>query len=174
MKLIVGLGNPGAQYEQTRHNAGFLVIDLLREKNDFPPFVMNKKFNAAVSEGMVDNDKILLVKPQTSMNHSGTCVRTLMDYYKLTQSDITIIHDELDLPFGTVKISDDSRAAGHNGVQNIIDHLGTQTFRRVRIGIDARDEDMRHNISGRDYVLQKFSDEEQESLQSVCENISTI
>lgn len=171
MKMLIGLGNPGTKYEYTRHNAGFLAVDFLRAQYSTSPFSLNKKFDAEISEGLFDHEKILLVKPQTFMNQSGQCVRAIIDFYKLSAEDIIILHDELDLPFGTYKISDDSRAAGHNGVQNIIDHLGTQTFRRVRIGVDARDEQMRQNISGRDYVLQKFSEEELKKLQEIFEEL---
>ncbi len=171
MKIYIGLGNPGTQYIYTRHNAGFLAVDHLRKQYDLSPFRYDKKYNAEVTEGMINNEKVLLIKPQTFMNSSGTCVRALMDYYKLSPEDLIVLHDELDLPFGTIKISDDSRAAGHNGVQNIIDHLETQTFRRIRIGVDARDEIMRKNISGRDYVLQKFSVKELEDLPPLFEKI---
>lgn len=171
MKILIGLGNPGTQYEQTRHNAGFLAVDLLRTQYDLPLFISHKKFNAQISEGIIHNEKILLVQPQTFMNRSGECVRTLVDFYKVPLENIIILHDELDLPFGKVKISEDSRAAGHNGVQNIIDHLGTKTFRRVRIGVNGRDEDMRKNISGRDYVLQKFSEKELIKLQEILQEL---
>lgn len=172
MKLIIGLGNPGAQYEYTRHNTGFLALDFLRSQWKFTTFMLNKKFHAEISEGIYNEEKTLLMKPQSFMNNSGTCVRALIDFYKMTPRDITVFHDELDLPFGTYKISDDSRAAGHNGVQDIIDHLGTQTFRRIRIGVDKRDAQMRKNINGRDYVLQKFSKEELKSLQTVLKEIT--
>jgi len=169
MKIFIGLGNPGTQYEHTRHNAGFLAVDFLRVQHNLPSFVSSKKFHAEISEGIVNNEKVILVKPQTFMNHSGICVRAVIDFYKLSPEDITVLHDELDLPFGAIKVSEDSRAAGHNGVQDIIDHLGTQTFRRIRIGVDARDEQMRKNISGRDYVLQRFSANELEKIPSIFE-----
>ena len=160
MKLIIGLGNPGKEYARTRHNAGFLFVDMLREEWRFPDFAPEKKFSSLISADMRDGGKILLMKPETFMNRSGEAVRAVMDFFKLTPEDITVIHDDLDLPFGTWKIATDSGAAGHNGVASLIEHLGTKTFRRIRIGI-GRPEDGRDPA---DYVLARFTDEENQKL----------
>lgn len=163
MKIIFGLGNPGKEYENTRHNTGFFVLDKIREKYNFPEFEFNKKFNAEISK----NNEFILVKPQTFMNLSGAAVKNILDFYKLTADNITVIHDDIDLPIGKYKIAVDSSSAGHNGVQNIIEALGTQKFRRIRIGIkpecDIKDAS--------DFVLQKFTPEEIEIIEKQAEEI---
>lgn len=168
MRLIIGLGNPGKEYERTRHNTGFLFVDVLRKKWNFPDFVPEKKFVSLVSADMKDGEKTLLVKPETFMNRSGEAVSALVNFFKLTERDITIIHDDLDLPFGTFKVSTDSGAAGHNGVADIIEKLGTKEFRRVRIGI-GRPADGRDPA---DYVLARFTEEEEAKLPELFESIS--
>jgi PTH1 family peptidyl-tRNA hydrolase len=167
MKLIIGLGNPGKEYERTRHNVGFQLVDVLCEKWDFPDFAPEKKFSSLISAGVKDGEKILLVKPETFMNRSGEAVASIISFFKLTPADITVVHDDLDLPFGSWKESTDSGPAGHNGVASIIEHLGTKTFRRIRIGI-GRPSDGREAA---DYVLGRFGDEEQKKLPELFEEI---
>jgi PTH1 family peptidyl-tRNA hydrolase len=166
MKLIVGLGNPGKQYENTRHNVGFMVLDRLREIANFPDFQMSEKFNSFIAEKKDDSgEKILLAKPMQFMNRSGEAVRALKDFYKVPLENITVIHDDLDINVGEYKISEDSSAAGHNGVQDIIDKIGTQKFKRIRIGIEGAEKRAdRGEIPGDIFVLQKFTDEEIEML----------
>ena len=160
MNIIIGLGNPGNRYKNTRHNIGFLFVDALQEAWDFPSFVTNTKFNAEISEGYRDAEKILLVKPLTFMNESGIAVRKILDFYKLQPSDIVVIQDELDLPIGKHKIATDSGSAGHNGIKSIIEHIGTQTFTRLRIGIANTTQDANCLIGAHDFVLQAFTEEE--------------
>ena len=172
MKLIIGLGNPGEKYQQTRHNVGFVFVEALQKKYKFPDFSYNKKFFADIAEGCIECKKIILVKPQTFMNHSGKSVQALIDFYKITPHDIIVVHDDLDIEIGDYKVSTDTRAAGHNGVQNIIDTLGTQDFVRIRIGAEklgGRSE--RGKISGEKFVLAQFDDDESTALQNVCEKI---
>ncbi|EKD46637.1 MAG: hypothetical protein ACD_67C00134G0001, partial [uncultured bacterium] len=119
MKLIIGLGNPGKQYENTRHNAGFILLDEIQKVLAFPEFKLDKKFNAEISEKNINGEKTILAKPQTFMNLSGQSVQAIMNFYKLSPADITVAHDDLDIKIGEWKISEDSRAAGHNGVQSI-------------------------------------------------------
>lgn len=169
MKIIVGLGNPGQQYENTRHNVGFAMIDKLQDYFNFPQFGFNKKFNAEISEGIykpqTKNQKLLLMKPQTFMNLSGVCVRAILDFYKLTPEDIIVVQDDIDLEIGTLRVATDSRSAGHNGVQNIIDLLGTQKFTRLRIGIGATTTDSTAcRLGVHDFVLARFSPEENKKL----------
>ena len=133
--IIAGLGNPGEKYDDTRHNIGFAMVDKLQEHWNFPAFGFNKKFQAEVSEGNHASQKLLLLKPQTFMNLSGAAVRAILDFYKLTPADIIVIQDDIDIALGTFKVATDSRSAGHNGVQNIIDQLGTQQFTRLRLGV---------------------------------------
>lgn len=181
MHLIIGLGNPGKQYEKTRHNAGFIILDALREKWDFPEFQFSKKFNAEISEGIKSEVKppiggltsrILLVKPQSFMNRSGQVVRAIMDFYKLTPEDITVIHDDLDIDLGSFKISTDTSAGGHNGVQSIVEALGTQQFKRIRIGIEGAERKKSRTVSGEAFVLQDFSDEELNAVLSTIDDIT--
>jgi PTH1 family peptidyl-tRNA hydrolase len=167
MKLIIGLGNPGKKYEETRHNAGFLFLDFLGKQWNFPEYSAEKKFSSLISAGTRETEKALLVKPITFMNRSGEAVLALVNFFKLTPSDIVVIHDDLDLPFGTWKVSTDSGAAGHNGVASIIEHLGTKEFRRIRIGIGRPEDDS----DPADYVLGRFTDEEQKELPGIFEEI---
>ena len=176
MKLIIGLGNPGKKYAKTRHNAGFLYMDFLQKEFGFEPFVYDRKMSAEISGGMIGKQKMLLIKPSTFMNDSGTAVRSLLDFYKLSLADIIVVHDDLDIAPGKYRTTISSRAAGHNGVQNIIDTIGTQDFFRIRLGIgrpievsgvcppESVLEASRAGISAHDFVLQDFSPEELETL----------
>ena len=172
MKLIIGLGNPGKQYEKTRHNAGFIILDALREKWDFSEFQFSKKFNTEISEGSVDGSKMILAKPQSFMNRSGQVVRTIMDFYKLTPEDIVVIHDDLDIDLGTFKVSIDASAGGHNGVQSIVEALGTQQLKRIRIGIEGTERKKSRTMPGEAFVLQNFSDEELQQVLSITEEVA--
>ncbi len=167
MKIIVGLGNPGNRYELTRHNAGFLAIDYFLKDRD--AITCQSKFNAQVCEyhfspsppreqgpGMV---KVFFVKPQSYMNLSGEVIREIATFYKIDVSkDLLVVHDDKDLVFGQIKSSSGSGAGGHNGVQNIIDELGTKVFARIRIGVESREPDS--PLPTDEFVLQKFTDEE--------------
>lgn len=164
MKIILGLGNPGSQYDGTRHNIGFAVLDELRDQFKLPAFSLQKKFEAEVSEGMVDGRKIMLVKPQTFMNLSGVSARKVLDFYKLSPADVFVVQDELDLPLGKFKISTDSSAAGHNGIKNLIEHFGTQAFSRLRIGIATDRQDASCLRDAHDFVLDRFGAEETKAL----------
>lgn len=176
MKIIVGLGNPGGKYENNRHNAGFLLVEKLQKELGFPEFKLDKKFNALVSEGTYGlkpkTHRLLLVKPQTFMNLSGRSVRSILDFYKLSPADTTLVHDDLDLEIGNFKISEDSRAAGHNGVQSVFDHLGTQQIKRIRIGVEKEGGRQNRKEPGDEFVLKDFSKEEMEKLASVLETIT--
>jgi len=132
MHLIVGLGNPGAEYAAHRHNIGFLAVDEIARQHSFPPF--RQKFSALVSEGVIDGEKIMLVKPQTFMNRSGDSVAQAAGFYKLSSADISVIHDELDLAPGKVRIKSGGGNGGHNGLRSIESHLG-KDFIRIRLGI---------------------------------------
>jgi PTH1 family peptidyl-tRNA hydrolase len=160
IKLIVGLGNPTKQYEDTRHNAGFIILDEIQKKFAWPEFEGNKKFQAEISEGLIGGEKIILVKPQTFMNNSGQSVQAVMSFYKIPIEDLTVIHDDLDIELGAFKASTDSSAAGHNGVTSIFETLGTQKIRRIRIGIEGAECKKDRVMSGSDFVLQNFSQEE--------------
>ena len=163
MRIIVGLGNPGKQYQLTRHNVGFLAVDTFLK--DRETITCQSKFNAEICEYHQDGTKIFFVKPQSFMNLSGEVVSEIVNFYKVDiEKDLLVIHDDKDLEFGKVKFTEGSGSAGQNGVQNIIDQLGTKTFHRIRIGVEARDQDS--PLSTSDFVLQKFTDEELEQLES--------
>ena len=131
MKLIVGLGNPEVRYAKTRHNLGFEILDELTKKLNLVDWVMEDKFKAE----LIKAPDLILVKPQTFMNHSGMAVKLLANYFKINPEDIIIIHDELDLPLGKIKARIGGAAAGHHGVESVISELGTDQFIRIRLGI---------------------------------------
>ena len=134
IKLIVGLGNPGRQYEKTRHNAGFLFLDALAQELDCI-WSNESRFQGLFAEGNIANSKIMLLKPDTFMNRSGQSVGKITRYYKLLPEEILVVHDELDFNPGVVKLKKDGGHAGHNGLRDIIAHLGAKEFYRLRIGI---------------------------------------
>lgn len=172
MKIIIGLGNPGKKYENTRHNIGFVFVDKLKELWNFSEFEFNKKFNSEISKGKWGGKEILLVKPQTFMNLSGEAAQSILDFYKLAPDDIIVLHDDLDIIAGEFRLAEDSRSAGHNGVQNIIEKLGTQKFKRIRIGIGKRTADEPQcRLGAHDFVLKDFSEEETKQIENISENI---
>lgn len=169
MKLLVGLGNPGEKYEKTRHNLGFMVLDrFLKDLKSAKEttWESNKKFKSLVAECKVTpkfgkEEKVLLVKPQTFMNDSGQAVDTIASFYKIEPFDVWVVHDELDLPSGSMKIRKGGSGAGHHGVESIMAHLGTEMFWRFRMGIGANKN---HSVVGghvihdvNDFVLGDFS-----------------
>jgi peptidyl-tRNA hydrolase, PTH1 family len=159
MKLVVGLGNPGEKYKNTRHNVGFLSLDYLLSFDGFMTARPGKEFKSEVWTWQNETEKVLFIKPQTYMNDSGQALKLFCNFYKMDfEKDILIIHDELDLPFGGLKLSLNSSAAGHNGVQSIIDNLGTQNFQRLRIGIESRLS--REEMPTENFVLQNFTEDE--------------
>ena len=160
MILILGLGNPGEKYQDTRHNAGFLVLDFLQKEWGLPEFAPSGRFETLLSKGEWNGQSILLAKPETYMNLTGKSAATLLHYYKLTEKNIAVIHDDLDIAKGSIRTTLSSSCAGHNGVADIINRLGTQDFFRIRIGIGRSEE----NISAKDFVLLPFSHEEYAAL----------
>lgn len=154
MKLFIGLGNPGPKYEKTRHNVGFMTIDELGKEWSID-FSEEKKFKGQIGRGVIKGEKVFLLKPTTYMNLSGESVRAVMDFYDIEVEDIIVIYDDLDLPNGKIRARLKGSAGGHNGIKSIIAHVGTQEFKRIRIGID------RHpRIPVVDYVLGKFTEDE--------------
>lgn len=164
MKIIVGLGNPTAQYNGTRHNVGFSVIDELAEKYNIS--MDGKKHKAIYGKGMIEGQKVILAMPQTYMNLSGESVRELCDYYKVAPEDVIVIYDDIDLDVGKLRIRKKGSAGGHNGMKNIIKHLGTEGFPRVRVGVGEKPKYM--DLA--DYVLSRFKKEELEDIREGCTN----
>lgn len=154
MKLIVGLGNPGNDYNNTRHNIGFMVVDKYLGDVKF-----KKKFNGLYYETIINGDKIIFLKPQTFMNNSGDCVSKFVNYYNIDSHDILVIHDDLDLNIGVCKFKINSSSGGHNGIKSIINYLGNNSFFRMKLGIKT---DKKNDII--DFVLGKFSKSEIESF----------
>ena len=164
MKLIVGLGNPGEKYTYTRHNVGFLAVDFLLQDPRFMNAMRSQEFKSEMATVQSAEEKIIFLKPQTYMNDSGQALRVICNFYKMDFShDLLVIQDEVDLPFGTVRLAANSSSAGHNGIQSIIDNLGTQDFQRVRVGVETRAS--RNDIPTDAFVLQNFSEQELQQLQ---------
>jgi len=155
MAIIIGLGNPGKKFENTRHNVGFMAIDEFAKKNNFPDFKLQKKSEAEISE----KDGLLLAKPQTFMNESGASAQKILG--QKNSEDVIIIHDDVDLPVGKIKIVKERGSAGHKGVESIIQHIGNKNLTRIRIGINSS-----ANSKAMDIVLKNFSEEEKIELKN--------
>ena len=167
MKLIVGLGNPGHEYDGTRHNIGFMMIDEFASKNNVN--INSKKFTGLYAETLINGEKVILLKPQAYINLSGEVIRKYVDYFKINIEDVLIIHDDLDLSVGTYKIKQKGSSGGHNGLKNIELHLGTQEYKRIKIGISNN-----KLMDTKDYVLGKISKEENEILNNIKVTIMNI
>ncbi|PRY83733.1 aminoacyl-tRNA hydrolase [Alkalibacterium olivapovliticus] len=133
MKLIIGLGNPGSKYAQTKHNIGFITLDEIAYQKGWA--FNRSNFESVYAEGTVGTEKVVLIKPQTYMNDSGRSVRQWLDYYNCTEEDIVVVYDDMDLPVGKVRLRQKGGAGGHNGIKSLIDHLGTKQFNRLRVGV---------------------------------------
>ncbi len=167
MYLIVGLGNPGKKYEQTRHNIGFMAVDAILNSygsNDKP----KKKFNSIIHELQLENKKVIIAKPETYMNNSGDAIIQIVNYFKIKTENILILHDELDLPFGSIRLKVGGGIAGHNGLKSILSHLDN-TFLRLRLGIDHPGD--KRLVSN--YVLGNFSNSEMDNLNTLFVYIAT-
>ena len=168
MKLIVGLGNPGDKYTKTRHNVGFIIADWLQSSvYSSDTWEENKKFQAIVCKPSAVG--VILAKPQTFMNSSGVAVKSLYNFYKISTSDLWIIHDDLDIRLGDYKIQKGVGPKLHNGIESIEKELRTKDFWRVRVGVD--DRELNNRVPGDEYVLQNFSEEEKATISIVIENI---
>jgi PTH1 family peptidyl-tRNA hydrolase len=165
MKLIVGLGNPGKEYDNTRHNVGFMAIDKYCNENrlDF-----KKKFNGFYTTTKINNEDIIFLKPQLYMNLSGEVVRKFVDYFKINIDDILIIYDDMDFEIGTYKIKPDGSSGGHNGMKNIISNLNTEKLKRIRIGISKSENDTIN------YVLGKFSKKDLNIINEIFNEVSAV
>jgi len=160
MHIIIGLGNPGKEFEKTRHNVGFMAVDKFAEINNFPEFSLNKKSNALIS----DKENVLLAKPQTFMNKSGQAVKKIIENKEL--ESIIVIHDDIDLPVGKIKIIKERGSAGHKGVESIIKSIGNKDLVRFRIGIASPAE---ASAKAGQIVLKNFSNTEQEIINDVLQ-----
>ena len=155
MYVIAGLGNPGREYEGTRHNVGFMTLDALADKYNID--VREKAFKGLIGKGMIEGNKVILVKPQTYMNLSGESVRELVNYYKVDpESELIVVYDDISLAPGQIRIRKKGSAGGHNGIKNIIANLGTDHFMRVKVGVGEKPK----NWDLADYVLSPFTKDE--------------
>lgn len=171
MKLIIGLGNPDPEYQETRHNVGFMVVDKIAADAEFE---FDKKINAEIAKGRFDDKPVILVKSHTYVNKTGEAVKKLKNKLKIKPADIVVVHDDLDIEFGSFKVSFEKNSGGHKGVQNIIDNLKTNKFWRVRIGTanrkvkTARDQSVKEKKELiKDFVLAKFSPAEKDELKKI-------
>lgn len=172
--LIIGLGNIGEQYELTRHNIGFACLDELRlNHSEFSPWREKSSLSAILSDGLLGQTKIILVKPTTFMNESGRSVRAVIDFYKIKPTQIIVVHDELDIPFGQIRTRLGGSSAGHNGIKSITNHIG-DNYGRVKIGIAPSEDSLRHAQNTSDYVLSKFSAGEQSNLPHLKREVQSI
>lgn len=166
-RLIIGLGNPGTEYELTRHNLGFLVLDALAQKLGVK-FSKKNESQAEVAETNLASQKIILAKPQTFMNLSGESAASLAGRFKIEAKDIWVVHDDVALPFGVLRVRLDGSAGGHNGIKSLISSLSTENFPRWRVGVGATPEHMKLE----DWVLARFGAEEQKQLAEVVERVA--
>lgn len=157
MKMIVGLGNIGRKYDETRHNIGFMVLDQFAKEHQVS--FTKEDFNAQIASTFVEGEKVLLVKPTTYMNESGRAVGPLATYYNIAPEDIAVIHDDMDLEVGKLRLRQKGSAGGHNGIKSLIHHLRTQEFKRIRIGIGHPQK-----MSVVDWVLSKFTTEQRQAV----------
>jgi len=163
--IIAGLGNPGSGYNQTRHNIGFLFLDSFAKHHGFS--ISSSKWHGHFSRQRLNDKSVVLLKPQTYMNRSGECVERFCDYYKVTEEKLLVLHDDIDLDLGRIKIIARGGAGGHNGVSSIISHLGTTDFARIKIGIGRPgDKDDSTHIPVSSYVLSRFTVDENLTIQS--------
>lgn len=167
MKLIVGLGNPGKEYEHTRHNMGFMFIDNYAQEKGVE--INKKKFNGLYIDFMNNGEKTILLKPQTYMNLSGEAVRSFVDFFKIDVKDILVISDDLDMPIGKYKLRPTGSSGGHNGLKNIELHLKTQDYKRLKIGI-SHDKD----IDTKDYVLGNISKDNKKVIDDLKKTVNSI
>jgi len=165
MYIIAGLGNPTKTYEGTRHNIGFDMIDAIADKYNID--VTTKKHKALTGKGRIDGVPVILAKPQTYMNLSGESIRDIADFYKIPAENIIIIYDDISLEVGQLRIRKKGSAGGHNGIKNIIAHLGTQEFPRIKVGIGSKPE----GWDLADYVLSKYSKAERECLRDAQQDV---
>ena len=164
MYIIAGLGNPGKDYENTRHNIGYMTIDNFAGKYGIS--FSEKKFHSVVGKGVVEGQKVILIKPLTYMNLSGEAIREACDYFKIDpEEELIVLYDDISLPVGQLRIRPKGSAGGHNGIKNIISHLGTEIFKRIKIGVGEKPSRM--DLA--DYVLGHFSKEDMELEKEACE-----
>lgn len=167
-KLIVGLGNWPKEYEHTKHNAGFIAVDELKNHWQLKDFEEEKKFEGYTTKGIINEKEVILLKPKTLMNNSGVAVKEIANFYKILPEDIIVLHDDSDIEFGKVKISKGKSSGGHKGVESIIQNFGTKDFTRIRIGVRSEKE---KGKKAEEFVLKNFSAQELKKLKTIIKEI---
>jgi PTH1 family peptidyl-tRNA hydrolase len=168
--LIVGLGNPGDEYDGTRHNVGFMCLDDFAAANEFDPWINKKDLKCLFTQKNLGQTRVMLIKPTTFMNLSGEAVQAVSRFYKISPDKIVAVYDELDVPFGQIRMRIGGSAAGHNGVKSLIQHMGEE-FGRVRIGIGPK---MPEQMDSADFVLATFSKDEQDRVKDLTRETTAI
>jgi len=169
--LLVGLGNPGKEYENTRHNVGFMCLDSFVAKNDeMEEWMVKKDLKCLLSSGRIGDARVIAIKPTTFMNLSGEAVKAVVNFYKVPQAQTLVLHDELDIEFGQVRLRVGGSAAGHNGIKSVSQHIG-EDYGRVRIGIGPKHPS---RIKSEDFVLQKFSEAERSQLPNLIQEVNAV
>ena len=166
-RLIVGLGNPGAKYERTRHNIGFEIVDAIAKRFPDVSLSENKRFQGVVGEFRSSGERIVLLKPTTYMNKSGQAVRAVLDWYKLDPDTVLVVYDDMDLPTGKLRMRLSGGAGGHNGMKSIISHLGTREFSRLRVGIGSTEKGEARDSAVVSHVLGRFAPEDRKIVDAV-------
>jgi peptidyl-tRNA hydrolase, PTH1 family len=168
--LIVGLGNPGDEYEHNRHNVGFICLDEFARKNNFESWVNKKDLKSMLSQATMGDARVILCKPQTFMNLSGEAVQAVMHFYKLSNDQVVVVHDELDINFGQIRMRVGGSAAGNNGIKSVSQHLG-ENYGRVRIGIGPKEPEQ---MDTADFVLQDFSKPQREQMGALTREVGAV
>lgn len=168
--LIVGLGNPGAEYTGSRHNIGFVCVDAFAKQNSFDPWIAKKDLKCELAQVTLGDTRVFLCKPQTFMNLSGEAVQAVMHFYKLTLEQVVVVHDELDVNFGQIRMRVGGSSAGNNGIKSVTQHIG-ETYGRVRVGVGPKTP---AQIDTADFVLQDFSKAEQAKIAELTREVSAI
>jgi len=167
--VVVGLGNPGKQYDQTRHNIGFLAVDHFVKNNEFNPWILKKDLQSEICSSYIVDKKILAVKPQTFMNDSGQAIQKISNFYKLSNQKIIVVYDDFDLPFGSIRSRFGGSSAGHKGIDSIIQEINSPDFNRIKVGI--KQENIK-NAS--EVVLKKFNQKEKDNLTLIYNEITVM
>jgi len=168
--LVVGLGNPDPEYAKTRHNVGFICLDEFARKNSFDPWTNKKDLKSKITQVTIGDTRVILVKPQTFMNLSGEAVQAVQHFYKLSNTQTVVVHDELDVNFGQIRLRTGGSAAGNNGIKSVTQHIG-EDYARVRVGIGPKEP---AQIDSADFVLQDFSAAQAKDLPALTQEVSAI
>jgi len=168
--LIVGLGNPGAEYARNRHNVGFLCLDDFAKRNSFDPWVAKKDFKCELTQATLGDTRVILCKPQTFMNLSGEAVQAVMHFYKLNLKQLVVVHDDIDVNFGQIRMRVGGSSAGNNGIKSVTKHVGEE-YARVRVGIGPKTHEQ---MDSADFVLEDFSAQEREQLPALIREVGAL